>query len=158
MNLLQKCHNSIWKCMLLCWQLNGCIYSIVLYFSSECHNSRQNVVVLFRKYFVDIRSEAWLILFGEYINRKIVCSAVQACFCSLRWEHIPFLTKCAQDKNPVTVVKIDPAQRRAAIQRQGSILPWIVILSVYGTDTIATDLSLSALISWFMKSWVFKQF
>jgi hypothetical protein len=36
---------------------------------------------------------------------------------------------------------------RAAIQRQGSILAWIVILSVYGADTIATDLSLSALIS-----------
>jgi hypothetical protein len=35
---------------------------------------------------------------------------------------------------------------RAAIQRQGSILAWIVILSVYGADTIATDLSLSALI------------
>ncbi len=39
----------------------------------------------------------------------------------------------------------------AAIQRRGSILAWPVILSVYGADTIATDLSLSALISWFMK-------
>jgi hypothetical protein len=35
----------------------------------------------------------------------------------------------------------------AAIQRRGSILAWIVILSVYGADTIAIDLSLSALIS-----------
>ncbi len=35
----------------------------------------------------------------------------------------------------------------ADIQRQGSILAWIVILSVYGADTIAIDLSLSALIS-----------
>jgi hypothetical protein len=35
----------------------------------------------------------------------------------------------------------------AAIQRRGSILAWPVILSVYGADTIATDLSLSALIS-----------
>ncbi len=40
----------------------------------------------------------------------------------------------------------------AAIQRQGFILIWIVILSVYSADTIAIDLSLSALISWFMKS------
>jgi hypothetical protein len=36
---------------------------------------------------------------------------------------------------------------RAAIQRRGSILAWTVILSVYGVDTIAIDLSLSALIS-----------
>ncbi len=38
----------------------------------------------------------------------------------------------------------------AAIQRRGhigSILAWTVILSVYGTDTIAIDLSLSARIS-----------
>jgi hypothetical protein len=39
----------------------------------------------------------------------------------------------------------------AAIQRRGSILAWIVILSAYGADTIAIDLSLVALISWFMK-------
>jgi hypothetical protein len=31
-------------------------------------------------------------------------------------------------------------------------LAWIVILSVYGADTVAIDLSLSALISWFMNS------
>ncbi len=36
---------------------------------------------------------------------------------------------------------------RADIQRLGTILAWIVILSVYGADTIAIDLSLSALIS-----------
>jgi hypothetical protein len=35
----------------------------------------------------------------------------------------------------------------AAILRWGSILAWPVILSVYGTDRIATDLPLSALIS-----------
>jgi hypothetical protein len=35
----------------------------------------------------------------------------------------------------------------ADIQRRGPILAWIVILSVYGADTIAIDLSLSALIS-----------
>jgi hypothetical protein len=36
---------------------------------------------------------------------------------------------------------------RADIQRRGSILSWIEILSVYGADTIAIDLSLSALVS-----------
>jgi hypothetical protein len=35
----------------------------------------------------------------------------------------------------------------AGIRRLGSILSWIVILSVYGANTIAIDLSLSALIS-----------
>ncbi len=35
----------------------------------------------------------------------------------------------------------------ANIQRQGFIQAWIVILYVYGTDTIAVDLSLSMLIS-----------
>jgi hypothetical protein len=36
---------------------------------------------------------------------------------------------------------------RAAIQKRGSILALMVNLSVYGADTIAIDLSLSALIS-----------
>jgi hypothetical protein len=40
----------------------------------------------------------------------------------------------------------------ADIQRRGSILTWIVILSVYVADTIAIDLSLSELISLFMIS------
>jgi hypothetical protein len=35
----------------------------------------------------------------------------------------------------------------ADIQRRGPILAWIVILSLYGADTIGIDLSLSALIS-----------
>jgi hypothetical protein len=35
---------------------------------------------------------------------------------------------------------------KAAIQRRGSVLAWIVILSVYGPETIAIDLSLSPLI------------
>jgi hypothetical protein len=30
-----------------------------------------NIMILFWKYLVDIRSEAWLNLFGEYINRKL---------------------------------------------------------------------------------------
>jgi hypothetical protein len=33
----------------------------------------------------------------------------------------------------------------AAIQRRGSKLPWSVILSVYGADTIAIDLSIAAI-------------
>ncbi len=37
-------------------------------------------------------------------------------------------------------------------QRRGSILAWIVILYIFGADTIAIGLSFSALISWFMKS------
>jgi hypothetical protein len=36
---------------------------IVLYFSSEYHNSRQYIIILFCKYFVDNRSEAWIYLF-----------------------------------------------------------------------------------------------
>ncbi len=43
----------------------------VMYFSTEYHNSRQNIIILFWKYLVDIKSEAWLHLFGEYINGKL---------------------------------------------------------------------------------------
>jgi hypothetical protein len=45
------------------------------------------------------------------------------------------------------VSKLDFGHNWADIQRRGSILEWMVILSVYGADTIAIDLSLSALIS-----------
>ncbi len=48
--------------------------------------------------------------------------------------------------------KLAMATSWAAIQRRGSKLAWVVILTVYGAGTIAIDLSLSALISWFMKS------
>jgi hypothetical protein len=44
---------------------------LVRYFSAEYHNSRQNVIILFWKYLVDIRSEAWLNLSCEYINGKL---------------------------------------------------------------------------------------
>jgi hypothetical protein len=48
---------------------------------------------------------------------------------------------------------------RAHIQIRGSILAWIVILSVYGADTIAIDLSLSALILIYeINYWGFKKF
>jgi hypothetical protein len=48
---------------------------------------------------------------------------------------------------------------RAVIQRRGSIPSWSVILSVYGADTIAIDLSLSALILIYEKNYcVFKQY
>jgi hypothetical protein len=45
--------------------------SVVLDFSTEYHNSRQNGIILFWKYLVDIISEAWLNLFCEYINGKL---------------------------------------------------------------------------------------
>ncbi len=45
--------------------------SIVMYFSTEYHNSGQNIIILFWKYLVDIRSEPWLNLFWEYINGKL---------------------------------------------------------------------------------------
>ncbi len=53
--------------------------------------------------------------------------------------------------NFVKVLVIPRIITRAAIQRRGPILSWIAILSIYGADTIAIDLSLSALISWSMK-------
>jgi hypothetical protein len=49
---------------------------------------------------------------------------------------------------------------RAAIQRRGSILAWIVILSVYGADTIAeVKLLIPPLLRYEIKInyWVFKQ-
>jgi hypothetical protein len=43
-----------------------------LYFSTEYHNSRQNIIIMIWKYLADIiRSEAWLNLFWEYINRRL---------------------------------------------------------------------------------------
>jgi hypothetical protein len=51
-----------------------------------------------------------------------------------------------QSERPLRVAA-DSQLFRAAIQKRGSILTLIVILSVYGADTIAIDLPLSALIS-----------
>jgi hypothetical protein len=45
-------------------------------FSTEYHNVRQNISILFWKYLVDIRSEAQLNLFWKYNNGKLF--AVQA--------------------------------------------------------------------------------
>ncbi len=42
-----------------------------LYFSTEYHNSRQNTIILFWKYLVDIRIEAWLNLLWEHINGNL---------------------------------------------------------------------------------------
>jgi hypothetical protein len=39
-----------------------------LYFSTEYHNSSQSIIFLFWKYLADIRSEARLNLFWEFIN------------------------------------------------------------------------------------------
>jgi len=44
---------------------------LVMYFSTEYHNSTQNIIILFLKYFVDIRSEAWLNHFWKHINGKL---------------------------------------------------------------------------------------
>jgi len=66
-------------------------------------------------------------------------------------EQSPFLCE-AKVTNDKKFKILNQWLSRAAIQRRGSILAWTVILSVYGADTIAIDLSLSALISWFMKS------
>jgi hypothetical protein len=38
----------------------------VLYFCTEYHNSRKNILILFWKYVVDIRSAGQLNLFGKY--------------------------------------------------------------------------------------------
>ncbi len=46
-------------------------YSTVLYFSTEYLNSRENIVILFWKYLVDIRSMATLNLFWEYREGKL---------------------------------------------------------------------------------------
>jgi hypothetical protein len=46
-------------------------YSTVLYFSTEYLNSRENIIILFCKYFVDIRSMARLNLFWEYRKGKL---------------------------------------------------------------------------------------
>jgi hypothetical protein len=45
---------------------------LVLYFSTEYHISRQNIIILFWKYLVDIRREAWQKKFWEYIHGKFV--------------------------------------------------------------------------------------
>jgi hypothetical protein len=45
---------------------------LVLYFSTEYHKSRQDVLILFWKYLIDIRSQAWL---NIYVDKwKTVCS------------------------------------------------------------------------------------
>jgi hypothetical protein len=41
-----------------------CIYT-------ECYYYRQNIIILYWRYFDDIRSEAWLNLSWEYINGKL---------------------------------------------------------------------------------------
>jgi hypothetical protein len=39
--------------------------------NTEYHNSRQDIIILFWKYLVDIRTEAWLNQFWECINGKL---------------------------------------------------------------------------------------
>ncbi len=49
-------------------------FNLVLFDSTEYHNSRQNIIIMFWKYFVDITREAWLNLFWVIHKWKIVCS------------------------------------------------------------------------------------
>ncbi len=53
-----------------------------------------------------------------------------------------------KSRESVNILSQQRTTSGADIQRGGSILAWIEILSVYGADTIAIDLSLSTLISW----------
>jgi hypothetical protein len=46
-----------------------------VHFSTEYHNSRQNTIILFWKYLVDIRSVDWLKSILGMHKWKIVCSA-----------------------------------------------------------------------------------
>jgi hypothetical protein len=41
------------------------------YFSKEYQNSKMNIIIIVWEYLVDIRREAWLIHFWEYINGKL---------------------------------------------------------------------------------------
>jgi hypothetical protein len=44
---------------------------LVVYFSPEHHISRKKIIIMIWKYLFDIRSEAWLNLFWEYMNGKL---------------------------------------------------------------------------------------
>ncbi len=55
--------------------------------------------------------------------------------------------KVAEEQELFKQIEVKNPKNRAAIQGRGSILAWIVILSVYGADTIAIDLSLSAMVN-----------
>ncbi len=47
------------------------VASILLYFSRNIIISEKKFIILFWKSLVEIRSEAWLNLFWEYINGKL---------------------------------------------------------------------------------------
>jgi hypothetical protein len=64
---------------------------------TEYRNSRESMIIMFWKYFVDISSEAWLNLFWEYVNRKLF--AVQARsleFCNVKSFLTGWLIDCFQ--------------------------------------------------------------
>jgi hypothetical protein len=44
---------------------------LVMYFSTDYYDSRQNIIILFCKYLADLRSVAWQNLFWEFINGKL---------------------------------------------------------------------------------------
>jgi hypothetical protein len=56
---------------------------MALYCSPEYPYSRHNIIILFRKYTVDIRSEAWLNIFWEYINGNLFTVYCMADLCRL---------------------------------------------------------------------------
>ncbi len=105
-------------------------------------------------------------IFFPYMNEKIKLK-VLACSLYIRILKILPLTCFNHPRAAILTLKMLTGSRLwfcsiipkaagdnpwAAIQGRGSILAWTIILSVYGADTIVIDLSLSALISWFMKS------
>jgi hypothetical protein len=53
---------------------------LVMYFSTEYHYSKQNIIILFWKYFVDIRSKDGLNDFWEYKKGKLFAVHVHIIF------------------------------------------------------------------------------
>jgi hypothetical protein len=72
MNLLYYCYKILFGNMLSPTRTAEWLHQ-VLYFSREYDDSRQNIIILFWKYLIEIRFEAWLNLFWEH-KWKIVCS------------------------------------------------------------------------------------
>jgi hypothetical protein len=72
MNLLYYCNFMILFETMLFPMPTAELLHLVLYFSTECPNSRQKIIILFWKYLVDIRSGVWLNPFlGINLNGKL---------------------------------------------------------------------------------------
>jgi hypothetical protein len=72
MNLLYYCNIIIPVENTVCCSL--CMLTALLYFSTEYHNFKQNLIIMFRKYLylVDVWSDVWLNLFWGKFKWKIV--------------------------------------------------------------------------------------